>query len=93
MTTAQHTPGPWQCATQGHSWLVTRTPIGEWIAEINREMPEGEAAANAHLIAAAPALLAAAKEIIAWYRKGADWKELTAIEMTEDAITQAEPSS
>ena len=70
----KHTPGPWVYTDDGY---VTAGEV--YVHEPNnlgREIVEGEiipaeVLANARLIAAAPALLAAAKEIIAWYRKGA----------------------
>lgn len=65
MNESKHTPGPWT-----HSNLVVRAdrsqkhPMGRQIADCYRELPaghfdEGENAANARLIAAAPDLLEA----------------------------------
>lgn len=68
-----HTPGPWKVVrhhhVHGELWLsvnaATRSDGGyQWIAEI-RHLTTGEAEqlANAHLIAAAPAMLEALEEI------------------------------
>jgi len=66
----QHTPGPWTYSPSLGEGLpaVLSEHVNEggnfYVAQCNVD-------ADARLIAAAPALLAAAKEIIAWYRKGA----------------------
>ncbi len=69
MNESKHTPGPWT-----HSNLVVRAgrsqkhPMGRQIADCYRELPaghfdEGENAANAQLIAAAPDMLEALQNI------------------------------
>lgn len=55
---AKHTPGPWHVATGGQQIRSARDQIARtWM------MRRGECVANAHLIAAAPDLLAALQEI------------------------------
>ena len=38
-------------------------------------------------------LLAAAKDVIDWYKHGADWRELVAITALEAAIAKASPQA
>ena len=57
----KHTPGPWAI---GHSFtadIAIREPSGECVA-VTCELCEGEAEANARLIASAPELLAALRD-------------------------------
>jgi hypothetical protein len=63
MSETKYTPGPWYLSTEDGrddritgSLSRTGTP---WIAEVIDGLPPGMARANAHLIAAAPDLLAA----------------------------------
>lgn len=67
--TASHTPGPWSCAqvwrgpeTKVHAEFEGRRVA---LAELFTMHGTGEKEANAHLIAAAPDLLAAARRIAA----------------------------
>lgn len=62
--TAKHTPGPWLASPEdnGYEWGVD---AGEWGICICADSPgDGSAKANANLIAAAPDLLAALKQIM-----------------------------
>src|SRR5688572_22997275 len=67
----RHTPGPWvQDPTGDIGWWLIGTAERE-VAEARGEdrfsgMTAGEARANARLIAAAPDLLAALKELVDW---------------------------
>ena len=68
---AKHTPGPWT-QHEGEVWaknygLISRSYYGK---------PDGEGAANARLIAAAPELLAFAQEWLE--RQGTDENYMTA---------------
>ena len=64
MSETKHTPGPWKPSTDYRLRSIDIVPWnaqGESIAKIKTGMPtgDGEAIANARLIAAAPELLAA----------------------------------
>jgi hypothetical protein len=61
-----HTPGPW---TSGGFAIVSDRPYPQWreiatVACDPRDLSDPEAAANARLIAAAPELLSALREIV-----------------------------
>ena len=63
MSATQHTPGPWQIETFDdvpHSRIHAKGEIGGAIADI---YGNGDHGANARLIAAAPDLLAALREV------------------------------
>lgn len=74
-----HTPGPW--AVDSGEALNVRAPHGGIVAQLHHlkgrhgmggRLPGGEAVANARLIAAAPELLEALKEVthcLAWHAK------------------------
>ena len=64
--TAQHTPGSWHCLAVEGGYLIT-APTLSWrkIASVpERKATSAEDYANAHLIAAAPALLAALEAVL-----------------------------
>jgi hypothetical protein len=72
MTKAQHTPGPWHLDFFDKPYILANRASDEkeiYIAEVTDEDSEGlcpsveEAQANAHLIAAAPELLAMVKRL------------------------------
>lgn len=76
---AAHTAGPW---TIGHSdWMISRetsmgyrnfpvrAPEGFDIAMVYYDEDDCEQAANLHLIAAAPELLAACRQLLEWARE------------------------
>ncbi len=89
-----HTPGPWKVHDEGHSypWEIFPMEGGTLIARVSKEAntditPE-IAAANAHLIAAAPDLLEALKSIL---RSAEDIQGASFIAMeASDAIAKAE---
>ena len=58
MKTANHTPGPWEAHENGHIYAEERASAVARIFE-NSYHRDGEAQANARLIAAAPDMLAA----------------------------------
>ena len=71
MSEAKHTPGPWEFGPSHSSTglagqLVVRPagefPHGEWVADVG-SMYDDHRVANARLIAAAPELLEALKEV------------------------------
>ena len=62
-----HTPGPWKLGSLGgaqHLYRIVQTTDRESVARVMCNGEEGEA--NAHLIAAAPALLEAAEAAEEW---------------------------
>lgn len=67
MPKAQHTPGPWDGPNfNGHYWDIfpnTET-FGGNISVFRSGMTDAEVEANAHLIAAAPDLLAALEKLV-----------------------------
>lgn len=88
--TAAHTAGPW---TIGHSdWMISRetsmgyrnfpvrAPEGFDIAMVYYDEDDYEQAANLHLIAAAPEMLAALKRVREVFEQlsDGDWRELDA---------------
>lgn len=64
MTTTPHTPGPWKVVNRGHSpsaWIIGN---GFYLAEMQNDAKANEQVnADARLIAAAPELLAALKDL------------------------------
>lgn len=71
---AQHTPGPWEagpnpkgiCSNEYVVRPAGEFPHGRWVADCG--MGDEESVANARLIAAAPEMLAALKEIVEAHR-------------------------
>ena len=57
------TPGPWEALFNGWNNTFVTTQNKEWIAEIN--LSRDNSGANAHLIAAAPEMYEALKEVLA----------------------------
>ncbi len=71
---AEHTPGPWEVRVNPVRGIIVKTIFGSpWMDEsqlIPCVVSPGEnAKANAHLIAAAPDLLAACEEWLEYFRK------------------------
>lgn len=63
---AEHTPGPWFLEYEG--WIGSRTPDPvhiHWITQVI-SLPIPEALFNARLITAAPELLTACQDMLAW---------------------------
>jgi len=87
----EHTPGPWK--ETGLS-IVEDKPVYYLIAEVNR-IDSGATRANAHLIAAAPDLLAACEALMKWIgpppadRLSYDSKREDAWRMATNAIHRA----
>ena len=63
---AAHTPGPWKVETAQRGFVIAATHIDYDMAVV-RDVGNENNEANAHLIAAAPDLLEAAKLVVAWY--------------------------
>ena len=63
---SEHTPGPWKSAEyfNGDCLRVIQSGSGATIAKMSKDWPGIDIEANARLIAAAPALLAALKAIL-----------------------------
>jgi hypothetical protein len=68
---AEHTPGPWKVNHGNEMHHVTNTD-GVVIAEVYHNTPKPQPYSNARLIAAAPELLEALKEMIP-YSEGQIW--------------------
>ena len=67
MSTLRHTPGPWFSGCHGRDWVQivvddeSMLPLGttsKLVAHVNTSIGEQQCVANAHLIAAAPAMYA-----------------------------------
>ncbi len=90
----QHTPGPWQAVGGNVFSTVSPQEASAPIARVGvpvRGGPAklGEVEANAHLIAAAPELLEALEDVLAW---GTDtnWQNAAiAVKRAHDAIAKA----
>lgn len=87
-----HTPGPWTVGAKDGVWVgpvVMAEDKTRGIAYVC-----GESAANASLIAAAPAMLTALREIAEWCEyqlgNGSDSGDLQTLRMCRDAIAKAE---
>lgn len=97
MSETKHTKGPWHC-TKKHPRQISDAR-GFKIAKClrltkgsNFSMPEEEAQANAHLIAAAPELLEALKAVLdSLFESGR--RDFEAEQRAEDAIAKAEGRS
>lgn len=89
-----HTPGPWNAGTDEDANIVYDAQL-DFVAETTRDDGDAEQEkANACLIAAAPALLASLKEmvadLIAHASLGLNEKEVAMLQRAEAAIAQAE---
>jgi hypothetical protein len=71
MTGAKHTPGPWTLEDHGYTYIVSKPGDGYITRDVCRMDGSTTSAfnqkANAHLIVAAPEMLAALKEARAYY--------------------------
>ncbi len=80
----EHTPGPWHVSQWAN---FVRKADGDWpawnICELNDAV--GNMAANAHLIAAAPDLLAALESIATW----TEAREMSPQQIAQSAIAKA----
>lgn len=96
-TTPKHTPGPWAAINEPiqrmPNWGIS-TSDGRWVATLHARPHRNDTdvmlAANAHLIAAAPSLLAACRMVDAAFNTGAMWEACKAV---RDAIAKAEGES
>lgn len=90
----KHTKGPWY--TKGKSiniadqHIVYNEETGRDIAICYGVGSPGEAEANAHLIAAAPELLKALKDVVEFVDDHGDWTGYPAFKQAYDAINKAE---
>jgi len=84
----RHTPGPWTAVADGGSVLIVTAARGNTMRVVD-DSPREEAAANARLIAAAPELLAALKEMLSSPTYGNEPSE-SAVELAIAAIAKAE---
>lgn len=64
MSSSKHTPGPWQESQQGDYVFATRDGGGAPVICFLTNLNSGEAPGNLKLIAAAPDLLWAAREMV-----------------------------
>ena len=104
-----HTPGPWTVRETGSipGHIVEVAETQRLVAEVRCAHKAGDATAtaaarlaNARLIAAAPALLAACKVLVAWAdhvlaesgpaARGRDYADMQAVRLARAAITLAE---
>lgn len=93
--TTQHTPGPWHA--NGTQIIGKHGRRNQYIADCLRDVGAEQATANAHLIAAAPEMLAALRGLINFPDtvahtfendgSGRLWRE--AVRDAEDAIARA----
>ena len=86
-----HTPGPWTAIPDDtgdeREWYVVTEEEGVLALSVSEE-------ADARLIAAAPDLLAALKEMVTWMPSGfAPQSQSRAMKMAHDAIAKAEGGS
>lgn len=70
----RHTPGPWFAIQYANQWCIQSEEGYEGAnSDVLDEEFTDKAEANAHLIAAAPDLLAALEVLKAWVGKLSDW--------------------
>jgi hypothetical protein len=101
MSETKHTPGPWsllQVAATGEVFVVTHPetqPFTGHLIAARTTCPDWPA--NAHLIAAAPDLLASCKELAAdlvkHARYGLNDAETAMLQRAEAAIAKADPTN
>ena len=96
MTQTTHTPGPWiaEFSDYGDEIWFGGYGAGMWTVEPPGAYLDGLSAANAHLIAAAPDLLAALEAMHACHRAFSSSESWTALDdearlLAEKAITKA----
>jgi hypothetical protein len=83
---AEHTPGPWRVVTASHGRTVG-VVADDQVTVVTIRSASDEDRANARLIAAAPALLAACKALVRRNQKHADLDR--AIAAGEAAVAKA----
>lgn len=86
----KHTPGPWKATQFGRCWAIGPEASDnerDDICRIGLEAAYAESAANARLIAEAPAMLAALREVYALLENpDADQFDADKVELTVAAI-------
>lgn len=83
--TVEYTPGPWaitdSCITAAGGFILVATPFNGFDYQAGRLLPILERAGNAHLIAAAPDLLAALRELTGPWERGEKFSDIDADEI------------
>jgi hypothetical protein len=88
---SQHTPGPWVVSSIDNTLYVGNSTAYVARAFLCHPLTECESQANAHLISAAPDLLAALKRMVAITNgKGKDTDWFAAWSQADTAIARAE---
>lgn len=88
---AKHTPGPWRVDENAGHWTVRCPCRGlEHVREADGNVCEVGYRPNAHLIAAAPDLLDAAKAFLAWWEDDHSKVPAGFAEIARAAIAKAE---
>ena len=83
---AQHTPGPWQMVGNEDGYLELIAPGPRRLGVFSkRGFSYRERKANARLIAAAPELLAALRDVIGWIPGSSAWHTDAARKSVENA--------
>lgn len=98
ITKPKYTPGPWRCDPEGKIWSESKTELicekvcYPKVAEVASYLSQGDSGdeghANANLIAAAPDLLEALKDLVSQIEDGS-WNDILTGQ-AEDAIDKAE---
>jgi hypothetical protein len=92
---SKHTPGPWKVIASGDGSFAIEDHAEVYIIAQRNSWPSRipESQANASLLAAAPELLAACKEVYEWMNRLPIPTEgcLPKMQVLHDAITRAEP--
>lgn len=93
MSEAKHTPGPWRVyGAQNGNYRIVYNESGNWLAEVfdDGEPIPGRVEADALLIAAAPEMLDALRQIVRWHgRRGGPSDDLLPIEDQDAEIADA----
>lgn len=90
MSERKHTPGPWSLNDRGYTYIISKPSDGYITRDVCRmdgsTMAAFDQKANAHLIAAAPDMLAALKEV----REQCLFDDDHGIGVSEDVVIPAE---
>lgn len=84
-----HTPGPWNVVKHSQ-WYAVGLPEGRHICRTYQQSTTAQELANAHIIAAAPDLLAACRAVVSAGEWPAPQLILQMYQMAKDAIAKAE---
>ena len=99
MSTLRHTPGPWFSGCHGRDWIQivaddeSMLPLGttsKLVAHVNTSIGEQQCVANAHLIAAAPAMYEALQEALKCIEKHVPKTEFAPRQWIREVLAQAE---